>query len=70
MTIKEFFMKIHKTVARVVLGRKNIALDAACKQRSMDRRAAMEKHVTEIEQQASRIYTDAGLVTHGHRDGD
>ena len=69
MNIKEALVKFHRAVSHVVLGRKNVELDAACKEKSEVRRKAIEKQIEELEQRTSQICLEAGvppLVAHGN----
>lgn len=66
MTIKEALVKFHRAVARVVLGKRNVELDAACKRKSEERRSSLEAQVASFEKRTEQICDDAGLVSNGH----
>ena len=69
MTIKEALVMFHRTVARVVLGKKNVDLDADCKAKSSERRGVLEKKVKQLETRTSEICDDAGMVVHNGQGG-
>ena len=61
MRITEVFKMFHRAVARVVLGKRNVALDKACKEKSSARRKMLTKKVEALESRTQALCDAVGV---------